>query len=268
MKYFLLLLFVPIYSALAAPKNLEVWFLSIDKAAAFQEFSPLEKDFVYTPLVAQSSIQCQKVGEYCFDPQIGLYEPEGEKKAVDSTVDSESIYEAPTYDYKKSGKKVDQRIVDCNKRNKFDIYCGKATTPKGLKKAKVELWIDTSSTMKQVDTKLGKKSCSRELFLNSLDKSCGFNRGVKVSYFSAVKKQAGSMRGACRTDGINNMKRIIENIKNNKSKNLIVVTDIFEASEVFIQSIKELGGKVRGIKEPMYGKNLLERARSVRKLCL
>ena len=269
MKSFFLLFIIFSQSTVAAPKNLEVWFLSIDKEAAFREFKPklLEEGFV-SKRIAQNTIQCQKVGDHCFDPQIGLYKKTEGKKAVDSTVDSSSVYKAPSYSYHKSDKKVDERIVDCDKRNKFDIYCGKSKKIATSKKVKVEVWIDTSSTMKQVDAKIGPNSCSRQLFLSMLDSSCGFNRGLKAYYFSAARKEAGTMKEACRTDGINNMKRIIENIKTNKSKNLIIVTDIFEASEKFIGAIKSLGGTIRGVDKPLYGRDLMAQGRRVRNLCL
>ncbi len=267
MKYLFLILMTFSQFAIATPKNLEVWFLSIDKVAMFEEFSPSEKYLKRTNLTAQAQRQCQKVGEYCFDPQVGLYKEEEGKSIVDSSIDSSDVFEDEEYKFEKSDRAVKRKIVDCDKRNKFDIFCGKAKKKLTKKNINFEVWLDTSSTMRQVDMLKSSKTCKRELFLRSLDKTCRFNDKVKVYYFSAAKKEAGSMKSVCRADGINNMNRILSSIKKSKAKNLIIVTDIFEASEDFVSGIEAMKGKIKGIDKPIYASNLLRESKRVGKFC-
>lgn len=56
----------------SAPSVIEVWFLSAPKTSNLES---VLKEKNKTVKLAQN-LQCQPMGEYCFDPQFGLYKPD------------------------------------------------------------------------------------------------------------------------------------------------------------------------------------------------
>lgn len=262
---FVLLVFLTT-SVWAKPARFEVWFLSIDKAAVFHEYSPAMKSQHVS--VAQGSPQCQPMGEYCFDPQIGLYKKQNGVKAIDSTVDQAILDKSEKYEFMEPGDSVNRNLINCDKSHGFDIFCGKSKAGAQNSNVNLEVWIDVSSTMKQVDFSGFDKKCTRELFLERLNQTCPMNQKMKVYYFNEARKEAGSFDRACLSNGLNNMKRILDDVKISSRKNIVIVTDIFEANQEFISNIEALGGIVKGLDNPIYAKDLLTDLKRIRKMCL
>lgn len=265
MKSITLVLLLIATSAWAKPASFEVWFLSIDKAAVFNEFSPFKTPKSVS--IAQAGLQCQPMGEYCFDPQIGLYKKENGIKAIDSTVDQAVVDDANKYEYMKAGDSVNQNLINCDEENGFNLFCGKSIKGSGATNINLEVWIDVSTTMKQVDFSGFDKKCTRELFLERLNQTCPMNQKMKVYYFNEVRKEAGSFDRACISNGLNNMKRILADIKLSSRKNIVIVTDIFEANQEFISELESMGGVTRGLDSPIYAKDLLTNLTRIRKMC-
>lgn len=267
MKLFLLLIFLVSNFAYATPSTFEVWFLSIDKQTVYRQFAPTS-NVSYRSIASNVGLQCQPMGEYCFDPQIGLYKKDKNVSAIDSTVDQSVVNNDETYDFIPTGDSVNRKMLDCSKNSKFDIFCGKTKGKKISENIQLELWLDTSTTMKQVDFKGFDKKCTRQIFLEKMNQSCPMNEKMKVYYFNQSRKEAGSFDRACISNGLNNMDRLLQDVKRvNKKRKLIIVTDIFEANADFISKIESMGGTIKGLDKPIYAKNLLSDFKRIKAFC-
>src|SRR6478672_1837174 len=58
------------FSVMAAPGSIEVWFLSNAKVSEVQKLLD-RPQYVYYKKTAE--VECQEMGDFCFDPQFGLY---------------------------------------------------------------------------------------------------------------------------------------------------------------------------------------------------
>lgn len=261
-KIFLLLLLISNY-AWAYPKHLEVWFLSIDRSAFL---NPLLPSTQYSPMTAK--LQCQQMGDYCFDPQVGLYKI-GEDKKIQEEMDYQAMDKLEKYDNIDPAKSVDRKIITCDKDGYFfDVFCGKAKSKGYKKKEKLEVWVDISSTMKQVDFDGFDSMCMRESFLRNLNAKCPLNEKMKVYMFDENRKELGAFDRVCLNAGLNQVKRIMRDIKTSKAKNLIIITDIFEASAEFVDFIEgKAKGIARGIDKPIYAKDLKKDIDRMQKMC-
>lgn len=262
MKKLILLIFLfTITNAMATPKSVEVWFLSIDKTSFLDSILPQIK---YSKKTAQN-YQCQPMGEYCFDPQIGLYKKDDSQQIIKekdySELDSKEVY-------KSVGEYKDSPFSTCDNNGNFDIFCGKTKETKINKKAKLELWIDTSSSMKQMDFDGYDKVCRRETFLKQINSTCPLNEKMKVYVFDENKRELGSFNQLCVNVGLNRTDRIMRDIKASNANHLIIVTDIFEATAEFVDYIEALPkGSTRGVNKPMYAKDLKTEISRLEKVC-
>lgn len=263
---FVILLNLPLL-AYSMPKKLEVWFISVtNNKQAINHLKKIDKINNYRQ-IAQSKRQCQPMGEYCFDPQIGLYKKNGNNDILElsdySITDSNEKYES--FD---AGKGAGREMIECEKGNFFDLYCGKAKAVKKGLQEKLTLWIDVSSTMKQVDFEGYDKTCKREMMLKKLDRTCPFSQEMKVYIFNETRKELGMMDRVCLNSGLNRTDRMMDDIKINNSKHLIVITDIYEASEEFIDFVEASGvGTVKGINKPLYAQDLYDEVPRLAKSC-
>ena len=257
---FILTLFISA-TCLAMPKHFEVWFLNTDSPSS----SLLEPSIKYSSKVAQG-LQCQQMGEYCFDPQVGLYK-KGEESKMQDFVDHAEVQKNETYEFMKPAQSIDRQMIECESATFFDVFCGKAQKAMKLGKSKLEVWIDTSSTMKQVDYGGFDQKCSRERFLEDLSQTCPMNKKMKVYTFEEHRKELGAFDRVCLSGGLNNMKRLIKDLYASKADNVIIITDIFEAEVSFIEAIESKGGIVRGLDKPLYAKEIHKQLQRVRKFC-
>lgn len=251
-------------TAFAMPKHFEVWFLSTDSVSWIDQF---DQNYKYSKEIARA-LQCQQMGEYCFDPQVGLYK-RGEEGKVQEEVDPSAVEREAKYDFLPANNGLERNMIDCDKEQMFDIFCGKSQKKMIQGKTNLEIWVDTSSTMKQADFAGFDKECKRERFLKDLNATCPINQKMKVYYFEEYRKEAGSFDRVCLSGGLNNMKRLMQDVKQSKADNIIIITDIFEADENFIGAIEATGrGTIKGLNKPMYAKDLKSELKRVRKLCL
>lgn len=245
-------------AAWAAPDHIEVWLISQSKTASLDSLvGPKVKQ---GPLTAE--LQCQQMGDYCFDPQVGLYK----KGDFGAPVDSAKVLD----DSEKGidhARSLDRDLINCDKNNYFDIFCGKARAEKTVTKSKLEVWIDTSSSMKEFDYTDKEGNCYRKSMMKRLDSSCSFNRDVNVMMFDTSIKQAGTMDSLCQNRGLNDQKRLIDWIERSEAKNLIIITDIYELHKEFADYISSKNGTVIGDKDPLTADKLLDRVNDLAKLC-
>lgn len=258
-----LLLFVSV-SAWGYPKHLEVWFLSIDRTSFVEELIPKTQ---FSPLYSRQKLQCQQMGDYCFDPQVGLYK-RGEGDKVEEALDYQQMDKLEEYSDAGQASSIDREFIKCDKDSSFfDVFCGKAKKQK-MSKSKLEIWVDISSTMKQVDFDGFDKMCRRESFLRTINDKCPLNKKMKVYMFDESRRELGAFDRVCLNAGLNQVDRIIRDIKTSKAKNLIIITDIFEADEKFINFIEvDAKGLVRGVDKPLYAKDIKKDIDRMYKMC-
>ncbi|MDH5415155.1 MAG: hypothetical protein OEW87_13545 [Flavobacteriaceae bacterium] len=264
-----ILVFLFTANVYALPQRVEVWFLSASKTSFLE--SILEPNFRPGDIYSQAStkLQCQQMGDYCFDPQVGLYKRGDENKALD-LIDYGELDKKQKYDFFDTPKGVERNMIECDENpDFFDVFCGKMKKIK-RKKTKLEVWVDVSSTMRQIDLANYGEGCSREDFLKKLTLTCPMGAGLKVYSFTEYRKEVSTLHYACKHDGLNNMKRLIKDIEKSNVKNLIVITDIFEAESSFIDALKSLGKNkvhLKGIDKPLYANKIQSQLQRVRKLC-
>lgn len=257
MKISLFLFLLPI-TAFAFPKEVEVWFLSNTKTTFLEDVLNRSGTLFHK---ATAKLQCQEVGDYCFDPQYGLYKKDD---STNELVDVRKIEdEGPTIP---TGKSLDRDMVSCDKGNYFDVFCGKARG-EIKSEAKLDLWIDTSSSMREFDYPQKDGSCYRKSLVNQLDESCGFNQKVNVMMFDTTIKQAGTMDQLCVNQGLNDYKRLMDWIERSEAKKLVVITDIYELHKEFADFIEKKNGKIRGDKDPLTAKEVADLAGTLTKAC-
>lgn len=263
----LILFFLAASSASAMPKKFEIWFLSPDTARNALLKLPGESAPEFGLLSAQVNLQCQQMGDYCFDPQVGMYKP-GDEPLKNVEADYAQADKLEDYDYETKALGKEREKAKCDENSYFSLFCRKKTV-QNKTSPKFTLWFDISSSMKQVDFSGYDKMCKRESFLRLLAQDCGFNQGMQVYGFNESKKQLGTMDSVCLNHGNNNRDRIIRDIKNSDAKHLVVITDIYEADETLLNFVETSGvGSVKGVEKPMYASDLKEQAQPLRKKCL
>lgn len=245
-------------SAFALPQNFEVWFLSAHKKAEIEKLLN-QKPYVMRPLTAE--LQCQEMGDMCFDPQYGLYKKDDAGKDMAPVKMPED--KDPSIP---SAKSLDRDLINCDPKNYFDIFCGKAKK-EAASNTKLDLWIDTSSSMREMDFTDKEGGCFRKSMMTRLDAVCGFNQKVNVMMFDTSIKQAGSIDSLCNNQGLNDTKRMIDWIERSTAKRLILLTDINEYNKEFSDYIESKHGKIKGDKDPLIAADLLNLVDDLAKTC-
>jgi hypothetical protein len=203
------------------------------------------------------------MGDFCFDPQYGLYK----KDDVNAEISvEEAKIDALTSPSIASGKSVDRDLITCDPNNYFDIFCGKARK-EAKSDIKFDLWIDTSSSMKEFDFVDSSGGCNRKSLVKRLDTKCGFNQKVNVMMFDTSIKQAGSMDSLCNNQGLNDYKKLMDWVERSTAKKLVIVTDIYEFHKEFSDYIESKHGKLRGDKDALKSSDLLELVDELEKSC-
>lgn len=246
-------------SAIAAPKDIEVWFVSNSKVTLLNELLN-RPQYIYRAPTAE--LECQEMGDYCFDPQFGLYKKDNNIEAAVETKKIET--DGPSIP---AGKSVERDLINCDPNNYFDIFCGKAKPQAAAQVAKLDVWIDTSSSMREFDFSDASGGCHRKSLVKVLDDACGFNQKVNVMMFDTTIKQAGSMDQMCHNQGLNDYKRLMDWVERSDAKKLVIITDIYEFHKEFSDYIESKHGKLRGDKEPLTAKQMVELADSLAKSC-
>jgi len=248
------------------PKKFEVWFINTSASKQTSQILDKLERYKLGPMVVENKRQCQPMGDYCFDPQYGLYKMEGD--SVQNVNDYTNLDSKENYDDFDEGAGVDRDLINCDKGNFFDLYCGKAKSRGKQVKAKISMWIDVSATMKQVDFDGYESQCKRESMLRRLNMTCKFGSELKVHIFNESKKELGMMDRVCLNSGLNRTDRIMKDIKLSNVDHLIVITDIFEATEEFVEFIEaQKEGSHKGVDSPFFAQDLKEQVPRLAKAC-
>src|SRR5690606_8988878 len=131
------------------------------------------------------------------------------------------------------------------------------------------LWIDTSSSMKQIDFLGFEEQCYRESFARLVENQCELNTKLEIQTFNESKKQMGVFHDLCTNYGLNKTVSLLEQLENIDADFALIITDIFEASEEVINMVERSGGrgKIRGLEEPLYPKDLKGLVKEVTASC-
>ncbi|WP_127718430.1 hypothetical protein [Halobacteriovorax sp. HLS] len=230
-KFILVLLF-SINVAWAIPKEVHFFFISPESSALI--IKKLSTDISFSKqLLSQTALEteCVPMGDGCFNPQVGFIEG-------DSGAGKESAQPNPM----KMINAEDVNLINCDKDNYFDIYCGKAM--KEGKPSGVEFWIDTSSSMRSIDFNADPAYCERRSLASKIRTSCGTK--VDIHIFDTSKKQAGSLDSVCQNYGLNNQKKLMQWIQDSRAKSVYILTDKDEFSIELRDFLHSISAKIYG----------------------
>lgn len=273
----------------ALPSHVEMWFLKEPKAGALIQWLNLQFALaVYTgPMTAAADDEkCIPMEGGCFHPQYGLMERATKDKASEKkmeieetplaglqTRDEVSQEEDKAEDSPAAGKlktiNSDQaEKIDCDKEQFFDIYCGKAhrAAARSAVATKLEVWIDVSSSFKGIDYSADDQNCHRRKFVSMTQQWCGGK--VIFSTYNTTIKEVMTDDAFCLNYGLNDTDRLIDWIKGNNSKNLIIITDTSEISTKLSVYLSSIGATTEGLDATdFFAKDLLSKESHIKSLC-
>lgn len=220
-------------AASATPVKIEMIFLSPQKITSLlQQLDQLEK-IKMASYTAQADDKCVPMGDGCFHPQLGYIEKPSETKRP-------MLEEKPNE--VKTINSLETSLINCDKNNHFDIFCGQARPESPP--AETEVWFDISSSLKEVDYSKDQVNCARRTFMNAVLSECKGN--VRFSLYNTALKEIGDHSGACLAYGTNNADKLVKWIKESKAQELLLVTDIDEMSPEMKELLSENGAKIMG----------------------
>jgi len=241
-------IFVLSFSAFARPDNLEVWFLSSPSVTENKVTIPLEAQH---QLAESKSDKCRSINEkQCFHPQFGMISKKDGKK-----VDFEDKQKTQTTD---SIKLSESDLLRCKNTYHFDLFCGE--TAKIKRKTKnLEIWIDTSSSMRSYDYVQEKNTCYRKTFMTLLRSGCKKAK-FDISSFADSIKSIVNDDYLCSSKGVNNQDRLISWMEASLARNLIVITDASQLTLKMTTYLESKGAKIRGMNksDTIYANKLKE----------
>ena len=253
---FLWILLLSALNAWSAPQEIEVWFVSPPATAQWSHL--LSPQLQNENLIVQA---CEPVGDYCFDPKIGLYSRKVEiKEETKEIAIDEGLPQLPT------ATSINRSLVNCDAKYAFDIFCGKAqpdVKPSG--KAELEVWIDVSSSMRAMDAGDGKGSCHRAKLYESLKSTC--KKSPVIKGFDTSIRDLGSAAGACVNQGMNDAKRLIHWMEESTAKKLLLITDVYEYQAELSQYLESKNAKIRGDRGTFPAAQMLDFISDLAKSC-
>lgn len=221
------------WSALAAPGQVEVVFLSEPSATSLKE--PIWKPLGLVALADDNYKEnCIKTGDGCFHPQLGFIPDETKAAKQENPVKLEY----------KTFNSDEVNLVECREGEYFDIFCGKEKK-RAQKTSEVEIWIDTSSSLRKMDYSPDPSRCVRRSFVEKLQDQCKDSKLAVLTYDTSIKL-AGSNESLCQNYGTNDTERLIKWIKASEAKYLFIVTDIDELNHELRDYLDSIGAIYHG----------------------
>ncbi|OIQ15665.1 MAG: hypothetical protein BM556_17050 [Bacteriovorax sp. MedPE-SWde] len=256
MRIFLITIAILSLSKVAAlPKKVDIIFLSASKTADLKILTNEKYPIVFRS-IAMNKDNCVPMGDGCFHPQLGFIEGKSEKSLEDQK-DEKKAKKLKTIN------SMDTNMIDCKEGNYWDIFCGKAK-PESHGPVDFEVWIDTSSSLRNVDWSKDNTNCYRRSFVERLKNKCS----IEVQTFDTSKKQMGGLPGLCINYGLNDQKRLMNWIDESNAKHLILVTDIDEGTLQFREYLMRIGANLYGADTGDFdGDKLLNHVETLSKTC-
>lgn len=247
----------------ADPQKIEMIFLSPQKVSQLLELIDRQKSQSYAGLLtlADQDAACVPMGDGCFHPQFGYMEKKPDANGIKTP--AVAIPKDPELELK-TFNAVETSMINCEKGNYFDIFCGKARA--SGKAAEIEIWFDISSSLRTVDYNKDPDHCNRRTFMTKVMGACKDN--VRVSVYNTALKELGDFSSVCLSYGTNDGSRLLQWIKNSSAKKLLIVTDIDEVSKSMRDYLDERGAKIigDGVK-PFSSTDLVDYANDFVKTC-
>ena len=243
---------------MAAPQKIEMIFLSPLKVSQIIQELDQRDAIRFSKKIAQNEMaNCVPMGDGCFHPQLGFIEKTELEKNKPTLAEDKKL-ELKTFNA------TETSLVNCDKNNYFDIFCGKekANTPF----ADIEIWFDISSSLKTVDYNRDPDQCARRSFMEKVKLVC--KNKVSVSVYNTSLKQMGDHSGVCLAYGTNDQSRLLRWMKDSKAKQLLIVTDIDEMSVEMRDFLESNGAKMTGDGVKAFtSKDLIDYAEVFTKMC-
>lgn len=249
-------------SVFADVDKVEVYFLSRPKVSHFNHLIEkyINPNTTYKKVV---EYKCIPMGEGCFHPQLGMIPLEEAK--------SEKVQkgEPKPIEHYKTFNSDDVDLVECEDGNYFDIFCGKEK--KGKKKRPVndvdyQLWIDTSSSMREIDYSKEADYCERRFLASQIQNKCG--EKMQIFTFDTAIKSLGGIESVCMSYGMNDGKRMVDWIKRSNAKHITIITDVDEYTGEFREYLNLIGAKIHGIGTKMvYASEMPKILPTIQKYC-
>ncbi|WP_372653438.1 hypothetical protein [Halobacteriovorax sp.] len=218
MNKIIFILFTLSLNTFALPEHVHFFFISGDGVSLMRKIE--DGQIRFSELTAKNVLEedpeCVPMGDGCFHPQLGYVEK--------TTI---AVKERPTQVPQNTINAVDIDLIKCEDGNYFDIFCGKAKK-ESTEKALVEIWIDTSSSMRSVDYSKDPNYCQRRIVARKFREGCA--EKVNIQLFDTSLKEMGDLSSSCVNYGLNDQKRLMRWIKDSSAKQLYVLTDIDELS--------------------------------------
>lgn len=251
----------------AVPQKIVVHFFDSNDLTSLLRSSP-------TSIVVKNvyELKCQKMGEYCFDPQVGLYKAGKENEAVQ--IKNEAVVDQSLKKVRGLGDEgfFNSQLINCDKNNFYDVFCNKGKKSKNTKeytRIKNEIWIDGSSAVKAFDTSRVGKGCKREDFIKLLKSSCTKNNYYQFYSISSVKKQLGTSGQACQTsDEKIKVEKLISWMNSSDANSIHIYLDEYYAQGKFMAYLKTKSNiKVKGIDTKVKLAQMSEQVNELKQYC-
>lgn len=267
--FYSFVLLVCCFEAKAAPDKIEMIFLSPQKITQLLKLIDRNKSEHLPSLLAaadESSSACMAMGDGCFHPQFGYMDKKpdapgataGTQKIPAIVVPKDPELQLKTFNA------VEVSMINCDKDNYFDIFCGKARA--SGKPAEVEIWFDISSSLRTVDYNKDPNQCNRRTFMTKVMEGCKDN--VRVSVYNTSLKEVGDFSSVCMAYGTNDEAKLVQWMKESSAKTLLLVTDIDEVSRGMRDFLEERGAKIHGDGvKPFSSTDLIDYANDFVKTC-
>ncbi|MEI8347085.1 MAG: hypothetical protein WCG27_06440, partial [Pseudomonadota bacterium] len=235
----------------AEPDKVEFWFLKEEQIQAAITF--LEKKspiFSFSPPLAENSNDenCVPMGEGCFNPQTGFIP---KKVTVLKDVPADHGQAEPQV---KTFNAIETDLISCDKNYYFDIFCGQSTEERGpaeVKRANLEVWIDTTDSLRLKDYDPN-SNCYRRKFVEALQKQCD-GAVSTLSYNNFSLKETTEPSDFCINYGQNDGEKLEKWVKDRMEEwkkepkvphHLVVITDLEEQND---KTLDETGAKTKGL---------------------
>lgn len=224
---------------MATPKKMEMIFLSPKKIVMTIELLEHYQLIKHSKQYAENEMHdCLPMGDGCFHPQYGFIENDSAKKNI---VAKPTLLEERKLELKNFNA-IEMHLIDCDKNNYFDIFCGKEGPPPPVRE--VEIWFDVSSSLKSVDYNKDPDYCGRRSFMEKVIQGC--KGKVNISIYNTSLKQMGDYASVCMNYGTNDQAKMLKWMRASEAKYLLMVTDVDEMSREMRDFLEANGAKIVG----------------------
>lgn len=237
----------------AEARQIRVYFLSRPdiKKSSLYRFNN-KPQFSFSELAQAENpedVDCEPFGDGCFHPQLGYIEDQ--KKVMKAIEKKQAEIEVKTINAE------EVNLINCDKDYYFDMYCGRAAKENKAesKPSAFELWVDVSSSLRQVDFSEDAAYCERRRLVAKLQDSC--KGKLDVYTFNTSKKSLGSLESTCLNHGTNDGERIVQWLKDTDAKQVVIITDVDEYTGVFREYLDLTNAEVIGMGvKPIFAEDL------------